>query len=120
MEEHCAGSSIFYLSTIIHLIPLRKLPKPLPDPNLGSKSIVALEACAVRIGDRHIAGLHAYELPVAFEIVVLRQDTRTNEFFLQGRNVVQQVFGGASADVVDSVGPWCLTPLNFYKRSNLH
>ena len=92
------------LSAIIHFVPFRKLSKSIPDPNLRSKSIVTFQPCAVRIGDRHIAGLHAYELPVAFEIIVLRQDTCTNEFFLQGRNVVQQVFGSAAADVVDSVG----------------
>ena len=68
--------------TIIHLIPLRKPPESFPDPNLRSKAIIALQPCAVRIGDRHIAGLHAYELPVAFEIIVLRQDSRANEFFL--------------------------------------
>ena len=96
--------SAFCISAIIHFIPLRKPPESFPDPNLRSKSIVTFQPCAVRISDRHIAGLHAYELPVAFEIVVLGQDTSTNEFFLQGRNVVQQVFGSASADVVDSVG----------------
>ena len=68
--------------TIIHLIPLRKPPESFPDPNLRSKAIVTLQTGAVRIGDRHIAGLHAYELPVAFEIIVLRQDSRANEFFL--------------------------------------
>ena len=90
--------------TIIHLIPLRKSPESFPDPNLRSKAIITLQASAVRIGDRHIAGLHAYELPVAFEIVVLGQYTRANEFLLQSGDVVQQVFGCAAADVVDSVG----------------
>ena len=92
------------LSTIISFIPLRELPESFADPNLRSEAIIALKACAVRIGDRHIARLHAYELAVAFEIVILGQDTCANEFFLQGRNVVQQVFGSAAADVVDSVG----------------
>ena len=95
---------VFCLSTIIHFIPLRKPPESFPNPDLRSEAIIALQACAVRIGDRHIAGLHAYELAVAFKIVVFRQDTRTNEFFLQGRNVVQQVFGRAAADVIDGVG----------------
>ena len=92
------------LSTIINFIPLRELPEPFPDPNLRSEAIITLQPSTVCIGNRHIAGLHAYELSVAFEIIVLGQDTCTNEFFLQGRNVVQQVFGGASADVVDGVG----------------
>ena len=60
--------------SIVYLIPLRKLPKSFPDPNLGGKSVVMFEACAVCIGDRYVAGLHADELPVAFEIIVLGQD----------------------------------------------
>ena len=41
---------------------------------------------------------------MAFEIIVLRQDTRANEFLLQSGDVVQQVFGSAAADVINCVG----------------
>ena len=41
---------------------------------------------------------------MAFKIIVLGQYTRANEFLLQSGDVVQQVFGCAAADVVDSVG----------------
>ena len=95
---------VFCLSTIIHFIPLRKPPEPLPDSNLGSESIVAFQACTVCIGNRHIAGLHAYELPVAFEIIVFGQDACADKFLLQSGDVVQQVFWCAAADVIDSVG----------------
>ena len=95
---------VFCLSTIIHFIPLRKLPESFPDPDLRSEAIIALEACAVRIGDRHIAGLHANELPVAFEIIVLGQDACADKLLLKSGDVVQQVFGRAAADVINGVG----------------
>ena len=72
------------LSTIINFIPLRELPESFADPDLRSEAIIALQAGTVCIGDRHIARLHAYELAVAFEIVILGQDTCANEFFLKG------------------------------------
>ena len=100
----CTSSSITYLSTIIHLIPFCKLPKPLPDPDLGRESIVTFQACTVCIGDRHIAGLHAHELAVAFKIVVLGQDACTDKFLLQSGDVVQQVFRRTAADVKDCIG----------------
>ena len=95
---------LLYLSAIIHFVPFRKLPKPLPDSNLGSESIVALQSSAICIGNRHIAGLHAYELSVAFKVIVLGQNACTDEFLLQSGDVVQQVFGRAAADVIDGVG----------------
>ena len=90
--------------TIVYLIPLRKLPKSFPDPNLGGKAVVAFEAGAVRIGGRYVAGLHADELPVAFEIKVLGQDACADEFLLESGDIVKQVLGCAAADVVDGVG----------------
>ena len=95
---------VFCLSTIIHFIPLRKLPESFPDPDLRSEAIIALEACAVRIGNRHIARLHAYELPVAFEIIVFGQDACADKFLLQSGYVIQKVFRRAASDVVNSVG----------------
>ena len=82
-EERGQRSSATNLSTVIYFIPLRKLPEPFPDPNLRSKPIIALQSSTVRVSDGNITRLHAYELPMTFEIVILGQDTRTNELFLE-------------------------------------
>ena len=59
-------SSSDLLLSIIHFIPLRKSPESFQDPILRSEAIITFQAGAVRISDRNIAGLHAYELPVDF------------------------------------------------------
>ena len=97
-------SSANNLSTIIHLIPLRKPPESFPDPDFRSKPIISFETCAVRVSDRNIARLHAHELSMAFEIIFFGQNPCTDKFLLQSGYVIQKVFRRAASDVVNSVG----------------
>ena len=90
-------------TSIIFFIPLRKLPQAIADSNLRCKSIISLKASAVRVSDRHITGLHTDKPSVAFKIIIFRQNVGTNQFFLQGRDVVEKVFGRSSANIVDCV-----------------
>ena len=86
------------------LIPFCELVKSFSDPNLRAEAVVALERAAVRVGDRHVAGLHADKLAMTCEVIVFWQNTGADQLLLKRGDVVQKVFGCAAADVVDCVG----------------
>ena len=68
---------------VISFIPHSKLPEPLPYSNLRAENVIALQAITICISNRNIAGLHADELTMAFEVVIFGQDTCANEFLLK-------------------------------------
>ena len=86
------------------LIPLGEVAETFPDPDLRAEAVVALERAAVRVGDRHVAGLHADKLAMTCEVIVFWQNTGADQLLLKRGDVVQKVFGCAAADVVDGVG----------------
>ena len=71
---------------------------------MGLEAKVPLQRGGVRIGHRHIPGLHGHQLFMGLKIVVLRQNTGTDQLFRQDLYKIQQVFRIAVADVIHRVG----------------
>ena len=68
--------------------------------DLGGEAEVALEGGGVSVGGGDVAGLHGDQLLVGFEVVVLWQDTGTEEFLLEDVDEVDQVFGLATTYII--------------------
>ena len=58
--------------------------------NFWGEAKVALKGGGISIGGRNITWLHGYELLVRIKVVVLRQDTGTEESLLQDIHEVKQ------------------------------
>ena len=65
--------------------------------------VIVLESGAVGVGYGDIAGLHRDEFFMGFEVIVLGEYTVIDERMLECVDVVEQVFRGAAADVVDGI-----------------
>ena len=63
-------------------------------------SKVTLQRTGICIGHRHVTGLHRNQLLVCFKVVIFRQNTCTDQFFLQNLYEVQQIFRVLVADVI--------------------
>ena len=70
----------------------------------GFEAKVALQGGGVGVGDGDVAGLHGHKFFVGLEVVVGGKDAGGNELFLEDLDEVQEVLGGAVADVVEGVG----------------
>ena len=88
---------------IICFIPPRKRPQSFPDADGRPEIVILFQAGAVGVGDGHVAGLHGHQFFVRLKIVIWGQHTGGYQFFLQGLNIIQQVFRRAAADVVHRV-----------------
>ena len=95
------GAHTEELQTVIFPVPLGESPQSFPDADLRPESIILFQSPAVRIGDGNVTGLHPHQFPMPFKVIIFRQNTGTNQFFLQGGNIVQQVFRGTAADIVE-------------------
>ena len=70
----------------------------------GLEAEVTLEGGGISIGDGNVTGLHGDELLVGVEVVVGREDTGTEEFFLKDGDEIEEVLGVGVADVVNGIG----------------
>lgn len=80
------------------LVPFSKSAQTFTQRRARLKAKVALQRRSIRIGHRHIARLHRYELFVRLEVII-----STQQLLLQNRHKVQQVLRMAVADVVHLV-----------------
>lgn len=94
----------FWLRFVVFLIPLRKLSQSFADADSRAEAVIGSEGGAVRVGNRHVAGLHADQLAMGGKVVVLGQNTGTDKLLLQRGDVIEEVFRRTAADVVDCVG----------------
>ncbi len=94
----------FTLLSVVLLVPLSKVAEAFAEGDLGGETEVALQGGGIGIGGGDIAGLHRHQLFVGLEVVVLRQDTGSQEFLLQDVHEVQEVLGLTATDVVHLVG----------------
>lgn len=72
--------------------------------DLGGEAKVTLEGSGICVGCGDVSGLHGDQLLVGLEVVVLRKDTGSQEFFLQDVHEVQEVLRLTATDVVHLVG----------------
>ena len=88
---------------IVFLVPLRKLPQPLPQRNLRRKPEISFKRRCIGISGWNISRLHGHEFLVGVEVVVLGEHSGSDEFLLEDIDKFQQVLGLAAADVVDGI-----------------
>ena len=88
---------------IVLLIPLRKLPQPLPQRNLRRKPEIPLEGGGIGVGGGDVARLHGHEFLMGLEVVVGGEDAGTHKLLLKDIDKVKQVLGLTAADVVDGI-----------------
>ena len=88
---------------IILLIPLRKLPQPLPERNLRRKPKISFERRRISIGRRNVSRLHGHEFFMGLEVVVRGEHAGSDKFLLEDIDKVQQILGLAAADVIDGI-----------------
>ena len=69
-------------------------------PDLRFEAVIALQSSAVSVGHRHIPVLHADQFPVSLEIVIGREHSRPDQFFLERGDIVQKVLRLTAADVI--------------------
>ena len=89
--------------SVILFIPGCEFSYSLSESNPRLKAKIPFKCDTVGIGGGHIPRLHGHKLLVRLEVILLRQDTSTDELFLQDLHKVQEVFGLATANVVDFV-----------------
>ena len=85
-------------------IPFSEFSQPFAERGGGFEPEIGFQGAGVGVGDRHVAGLHGYEFLVRFEVVVGGENLGADEFFLENRHEVEQVFRVVVADIVDLVG----------------
>ena len=85
---------------VIPSIPLSKSPQALSQAGIGLEAEVLFQGLRVGVGHGHITWLHRYKFLVGIEVVVLGQDTGTDQLFLQDGYEVKEVFGRVVADVI--------------------
>ena len=71
---------------------------------LWRKPEVALKGCGICIGGGDIAWLHGDKLLVGLKVIVLREDTGTDEFLLEDLYEVQEVLGLATTYIIYGIG----------------
>ena len=84
-------------------IPLSKLPQALAQTGRGLISEVTLQRTGICIGHRYITRLHRNQFLVCFKVVIFRQDTSTDQFFLQNLYEVQQIFRVLITNVINCI-----------------
>ena len=89
---------------MILCVPPCKGSKPLANADFGPEIVIPLKGPGIREGHGHIPRLHAYQLPMPLEVVILREYTRAHQFLLKYADEVQQVLRLAAADVVHRIG----------------
>ena len=89
---------------VILLVPFCEFTQAFAESYLRSETEVSFEGGGVGIGGGDVSGLHRHQLFVGLEVVVLGQDTGSQEFLLQDVHEVQQVLRLAATDVVHLVG----------------
>ena len=104
VPENAHARHLLLALLIIFLIPLRKLPQPLPQRNLRRKSEIPFKRGGIGIGSRNVSGLHGHEFLMGIEVVVGGEHAGADEFLLEDIDEVQQVLGLAAADVVNGIG----------------
>ena len=72
--------------------------------DLGSETEVALQSGGVCIGCGDVTRLHGHQLLMGIKVIVLRQDTSSQEFFLQDVHEVQEVLGLTATYVIHGIG----------------
>ena len=92
--------AIVLQSLIIPSIPLSKSSQALSQAGIGLETKVLLQWGCISVSNRHIAGLHGHEFLVGIKVVVLGQDTGTDQLFLQDGYEVKEVFGRVVAYVI--------------------
>ena len=91
------------LVAVIPFIPFHKLSQSFPEGDARREAEVFFKRRRVGIGCRNVSGLHRDKLLVRFEVVVLRQDTSTDELFLEDVHEIQQILRLAATDVLNRV-----------------
>ena len=86
--------------TIIPNIPLSKYPQAFSQAGIGLEAEVLFQGLRVGVGHGHVTRLHGHEFLVGLEVVVLGQDTGTDQLFLEDGYEVKEVFGRVVADVI--------------------
>ena len=86
--------------TIIPSIPLSKSSQTFSQTGIGLEAEVLFQGLRVGVGHGHVTRLHGHEFLVGLEVVVLGQDTGTDQLFLQDGYEVKEIFGGVVADVI--------------------
>ena len=92
------------MDIIICCVPLGKGPQALPNADLRGEAVIPLQHGGIRVGHRHISGLHSHQFPVAHKVIVRRQYPRPDQLLLEGAHVGQQVLRLSAADVVHRIG----------------
>ncbi len=92
-----------YLPVVL-FIPLGKVAEAFAEGDLGGEAKVFFQSSCVCVGCGDVSGLHGDQLLVGLEVVVLGQDTSSQEFFLEDVYKVQQILRLTATDVVDLVG----------------
>ena len=67
---------------IIFPVPLCELPQTVPETDAGFKTVIFLQRCAVREGDRHISRLHADQFLMTRKVIIRGQYVGPDQFLL--------------------------------------
>ena len=84
-------------------IPLCKVAETFAEGGGRLEAEVVLQGGGIGVGYGNVTGLHGDELLVGVEVVVGREDTGTEEFFLEDGDEIEKVLGVGVADVIDSI-----------------
>ena len=79
------------------------MTEPFAEGGGGLEAEVTLEGGGIGVGYGDVTGLHGDELLVGVEVVVGREDTGTEEFFLEDGDEIEKVLGGGVTNVIDGI-----------------